>query len=106
MTIAREEIFGSVLSFFVFDIVEEVIKRLNESEYGLAASVWTENIKKGHYIASNLKAGTVRVNDFCFEWKTMSFGGFKQSGVGREIGEEYGLANYTEVKSVFVNIKQ
>lgn len=106
MTIAREEIFGPVLSIFVFDTVEEVIKRANDSDYGLAASIWTENIKKGHYIASKLQAGTVWVNDFGLEWETMPFGGYKQSGIGREMGGEYGLANYTEVKSVFVNIKQ
>lgn len=106
MTIAREEIFGPVMSIFPFDTVEEVIERANDSEYGLAASVWTENIKKGHYISGKLKAGTVWINDFGLEWETMPFGGYKKSGVGREMGGEYGLANYTEVKSVFVNIKQ
>ncbi|MDW0110701.1 aldehyde dehydrogenase family protein [Sporosarcina aquimarina] len=106
MTIAREEIFGPVLSVFVFDTVEEVIQRANDSVYGLAASVWTENIKTGHYIAKKLKAGTVWINDFGIEIETMPFGGYKQSGIGREMGGEYGLANYTEVKSVFVNIKQ
>jgi aldehyde dehydrogenase (NAD+) len=106
MTIAREEIFGPVMSVFVFDTVEEVIKRANDSDYGLAASVWTENIKTGHYIAGKLQAGTVWINDFGLEWETMPFGGYKQSGIGREMGGEYGLENYTEVKSVFVNIKQ
>ncbi|MGN7407918.1 aldehyde dehydrogenase family protein [Sporosarcina sp. SAFN-010] len=106
MTIAREEIFGPVLSVFVFDTVEEVIQRANDSIYGLAASVWTENIKTGHYVAKKLKAGTVWINDFGIEIETMPFGGYKQSGIGREMGGEYGLANYTEVKSVFVNIKQ
>lgn len=106
MTIAREEIFGPVLSLFVFDTVEEAIQRANDSEYGLAASVWTENVKKAHYIASKLQSGTVWINDFGLEWETMPFGGYKQSGIGREMGGEYGLANYTEVKSVFVNMKQ
>lgn len=106
MTIAREEIFGPVMSIFPFDTVEEVIERANDSEYGLAASVWTENIKKAHYITGKLKAGTVWINDFGLEWETMPFGGYKKSGVGREMGGEYGLANYTEVKSVFVNIEQ
>lgn len=105
MVIAREEIFGPVMSVFVFDTVEEVIKRANDSDYGLAASVWTENIKSGHYIAGKLQAGTVWINDFGLEWETMPFGGYKQSGIGREMGGEYGLENYTEVKSVFVNIK-
>lgn len=106
MVIAREEIFGPVMSVFVFDTVEEVIERANDSDYGLAASVWTENIKKAHYISSKLQSGTVWINDFGLEWETMPFGGYKQSGIGREMGGEYGLQNYTEVKSVFVNIKQ
>lgn len=106
MTIAREEIFGPVMSIFVFDEIEEVIKRANDSQYGLAASVWTRDIKHGHYISSKLQSGTVWINDFGLEWETMPFGGYKQSGVGREMGGEYGLANYTEVKSVFVNIDE
>lgn len=105
MTIAREEIFGPVMAVFVFDEVEEVISRANDSEYGLAASVWTENIRSGHYIAGKLQAGTVWVNDFGLELETMPFGGYKKSGIGREMGGEYGLANYTEVKSVLVKIK-
>ncbi|MET3574945.1 aldehyde dehydrogenase family protein [Bhargavaea ullalensis] len=106
MTIAREEIFGPVMAVFPFDTEEEVVRRANDSDYGLAASVWTTNIKKGHRIAGKLQAGTVWVNDFGLEWETMPFGGYKQSGIGREMGGEYGLANYTEVKSVFVNIKE
>lgn len=106
MTIAREEIFGPVMSIFVFDTVEEVIKRANDSNYGLAASVWTENIKTGHYIASKLQTGTVWINDVGLEWETMPFGGYKQSGIGREMGGEYGLENYTEVKSIYVNIER
>ncbi|MCM3117273.1 aldehyde dehydrogenase family protein [Neobacillus sp. MER 74] len=106
MVIAREEIFGPVMSIFVFDTIEEVIKRANDSDYGLAASVWTESMKKGHYIANKLQSGTVWINDFGLEWETMPFGGYKQSGIGREMGGEYGLQNYTEVKSVFVSIKQ
>ncbi|MDM5228488.1 aldehyde dehydrogenase family protein [Cytobacillus sp. NJ13] len=105
MVIAREEIFGPVMSIFVFDTIDEVIKRANDSDYGLAASIWTESMKKGHYIASKLQSGTVWINDFGLEWETMPFGGYKQSGIGREMGGEYGLQNYTEVKSVFVNIK-
>ncbi|WP_408011343.1 aldehyde dehydrogenase family protein [Pseudalkalibacillus sp. A8] len=106
MTIAREEIFGPVMAVFPYDTEEEVIRRANDSNYGLAASIWTTNVKKAHYIASKLQSGTVWINDFGLEWETMPFGGYKQSGIGREMGGEYGLANYTEVKSVFVNIKQ
>ncbi|MBU5253040.1 aldehyde dehydrogenase family protein [Lysinibacillus capsici] len=106
MTIAREEIFGPVMSIFSFETIEEVIARANDSKYGLAASIWTENVKKAHYISSKLQAGTVWINDFGLEWETMPFGGYKQSGIGREMGGEYGLSNYTEIKSVFVNMKQ
>lgn len=104
MTIAREEIFGPVMSVLPFDDIEEVITRANDSNYGLAASVWTENIKDGHYIASKLEAGTVWINDFGLELETMPFGGYKQSGIGRDMGGDYGIANYIEVKSVFVNM--
>lgn len=106
MTIAKEEIFGPVMSVFVFDTIEEVIARANQSHYGLAASVWTENIRSGHYLAKKLQAGTVWVNDVGLEWETMPFGGYKQSGVGREMGGAYGLENYTEVKSVYINIER
>ncbi|CAD2070801.1 aldehyde dehydrogenase [Jeotgalicoccus coquinae] len=105
MTIAREEIFGPVMSVLVFDEIDEVIKRANDSDYGLAASVWTESIKKGHHIAGKLKAGTVWINDVGLEMETMPFGGYKKSGIGREMGGEYGISNYIEVKSVFVNHK-
>ncbi|SDI99823.1 aldehyde dehydrogenase family protein [Natribacillus halophilus] len=106
MTVAREEIFGPVMTVHVFDTVEEGIRRANDSVYGLAASVWTENIRQGHYVAGKLQAGTVWINDVGQEWETMPFGGYKQSGIGREMGGEYGLENYTEVKSVFVNMEQ
>ncbi|MHC0552812.1 aldehyde dehydrogenase family protein [Salinicoccus sp. CNSTN-B1] len=106
MTIAREEIFGPVMSILPFDTVDEVIERANDSEYGLAASVWTENIKAGHYISSKLESGTVWINDFGLELETMPFGGYKNSGIGREMGGDYGISNYIEVKSVFVNMKQ
>lgn len=104
MTIAREEIFGPVMAVFVFDDIDEVIDRANDSEYGLASSVWTQNIKHGHYISKKLKAGTVWINTFGLELETMPFGGYKQSGIGREMGGEYGLQSYTEVKSVMINI--
>lgn len=106
MTIAREEIFGPVMSILVFDTVEEAIERANDSEYGLAASVWTENVRQAHYISGKLQSGTVWINDVGLELETMPFGGYKQSGIGREMGGEYGMSNYTEVKSVLVNIKQ
>lgn len=105
MVIAREEIFGPVVVIFPFDTVDEVIMRANDSVYGLAAGIWTENIKKAHYVASKLQAGTVWINDYGLEMEGAPFGGYKQSGIGRELGS-YALAEYTEVKSVWVNIKQ
>lgn len=104
MAIAREEIFGPVMCVMPFDDIDEAIKRANDSDYGLASSVWTENIKDGHYIASKLEAGTVWINDFGLELETMPFGGYKHSGIGRDMGGDYGIANYVEVKSVFVNM--
>lgn len=104
MTIAREEIFGPVMAVFVFDEIDEVIGRANNSEYGLASSVWTQNLKNAHYISKKLKAGTVWINTVGLELETMPFGGYKQSGIGREMGGEYGLQSYTEVKSVMINI--
>src|SRR5690625_1529833 len=105
MVIAREEIFGPVVVVFPFDTVEEVIERANDSDYGLAAGVWTKDIKKAHYVTSKLQAGTVWINDYGLELEAARFGGYKQSGIGRELGF-YALNEYTEVKSVYVNIKQ
>jgi aldehyde dehydrogenase (NAD+) len=87
-----------------FDTVDEVIERANNTPYGLAAGVWTENIKTGHKVANALKAGTVWINDYNLEDAAAPFGGYKQSGIGREMGS-YALDNYTEVKSVWVNLK-
>src|SRR5699024_3941829 len=105
MTIAREEIFGPVVVVFPFDTVEEVIERANDSDYGLAAGIWSENIKTAHYVGSKLQGGTVWINDYGLEMEGAPFGGYKQSGIGRELGS-YALAEYSEVKSVYVNIKQ
>ncbi|MFP3414969.1 aldehyde dehydrogenase family protein [Bacillus sp. SIMBA_074] len=104
MTIVKEEIFGPVVVVLPFDSTEEVIERANRSSYGLAAGVWTQNIKTGHQVANKLKAGTVWINDYNLENAAAPFGGYKQSGIGRELGS-YALDNYTEVKSVWVNIK-
>ncbi|WP_106497795.1 aldehyde dehydrogenase family protein [Lentibacillus sp. Marseille-P4043] len=104
MTIAKEEIFGPVVTVFPFDTTEEVVRRANDSLYGLAAGVWTENIKTGHQVAHRLKAGTVWINDYNQENPAAAFGGYKQSGIGREMGT-YALENYTEVKSVWVNLQ-
>lgn len=104
MTIAREEIFGPVVVAMPFESLDDVIERANNSPYGLAAGVWTENVKNAHYIASRLKAGTVWVNCYNVTDPASPFGGYKQSGFGREMGS-YALENYTEVKSVWINLK-
>lgn len=103
MTIAKEEIFGPVISAMPYDDLDELINRANSSEYGLAAGVWTQNVGKAHYIASKLRAGTVWVNCYNTFDAASPFGGYKQSGIGREMGS-YALENYTEVKSVWVSL--
>ena len=104
MTIAREEIFGPVLATITFDDVEEAIEQANASPYGLAAGVWTSDIKKAHYVAHRLKAGTVWINTYNLYDAANPFGGYKQSGYGRDLGK-YALQQYTETKSVWVNLR-
>jgi aldehyde dehydrogenase (NAD+) len=103
MTIAREEIFGPVLATLEFADVDEAIARANDSMYGLAAAVWTRDIKKAHYVARRLQAGTVWVNTYNVYDTAMPFGGYKQSGFGRELGQ-HALDAYTQTKSVFVDL--
>ena len=101
MKIAQEEIFGPVMSVIPFKDIDEVIERGNRTMYGLAAAVWTRDIKKAHRVAAELKAGTVWVNCYDVFDAAAPFGGFKMSGIGRELGE-YALRNYTEIKTVTV----
>ena len=103
MTIAREEIFGPVMSIIKFRDIDEVVQRANHTEYGLAAAVWTRDIGKAHTIANSVRAGTVWINCYDVFDAAAPFGGFKQSGMGRELGE-YGLQQYTEVKTVTVKL--
>ncbi len=104
MTIAREEIFGPVLATIEFDDLDEAIARANETIYGLAAAVWTRDVKKAHYVARRLNAGTVWVNTYNVYDAAAPFGGYKQSGFGRELGA-YALEHYTQVKTVWVDVK-
>jgi aldehyde dehydrogenase (NAD+) len=99
MKIAREEIFGPVMSIIPFRSVDEVVERANRTNYGLAAAVWTRDIQKALAISNSVRAGTVWVNCYNVLDPRAPFGGFKQSGIGRELGE-YGLQQYTEVKTV------
>jgi aldehyde dehydrogenase (NAD+) len=103
MKIAREEIFGPVMNVLTFKDADEVIRRGNETFYGLAAAVWTRDIGKAHKIANNLRAGTVWVNCYDVFDAAAPFGGYKMSGHGRELGE-YALDLYTEVKTVTVSL--
>jgi len=103
MKIAREEIFGPVMSIIKFKSIDEVIDRANRTVYGLAAGVWTRDIGKALAIANNVRSGTVWVNCYNVLDTAAPFGGFKQSGIGRELGE-YGLQQYTEVKTVVVKL--
>jgi aldehyde dehydrogenase (NAD+) len=103
MKIAREEIFGPVMSIIPFKDMDEVISRANCTTYGLAAGVWTRDIKKAQAVANGVRAGTVWVNCFHVLDTRAPFGGFKQSGMGRELGE-YGLQQYTEVKTVTLKL--
>jgi aldehyde dehydrogenase (NAD+) len=103
MSIARDEIFGPVVSVLPFKGLDEVIERANNTFYGLAAAIWTRDINKAHLYAKKVKAGTVWVNCYHVVDTTTPFGGFKMSGQGRENGEA-ALEHYTELKTVTIKL--
>ena len=103
MDIARDEIFGPVLSVLTFRDVDEVLQRGNNTMFGLAAAVWTRDVAKAHKLAHSLRAGTVWINCYDVFDTAAPFGGFKMSGMGRELGEK-GLDAYTETKTVTVSL--
>jgi acyl-CoA reductase-like NAD-dependent aldehyde dehydrogenase len=103
MTISREEIFGPVLAAIDFADLDEAISRANDTPYGLAAGVWTRDIKKAHYVARKLQAGTVWVNTYNVYDAAAPFGGYKQSGFGRELSG-HALEHYTQVKTVWIDL--
>jgi aldehyde dehydrogenase (NAD+) len=103
MPIATDEIFGPVMSILPFKSADEVIERANNSFYGLAAAVWTQDVKKAHKFAHSVRAGTVWVNCYDVFDAAAPFGGFKMSGIGRELGAA-ALQNYTELKTVTMSL--
>lgn len=103
MKIAQEEIFGPVLSVIRYDTVDEAIEMANDSIYGLASGVWTRNVNKAYDIARKLKAGVVWINDWHMLRNDAPFGGYKQSGIGREMGK-YSLDAYTQLKHVHTSM--
>ncbi len=103
MTIAREEIFGPVLSVLTFDDIDEVIEQANNNPYGLAAAVWTRDVKKAHSVSRRLKAGTVWINTYGLMDASLPFGGYKSSGFGRELGA-HAIEHYTELKTVWLSM--
>ena len=103
MAIAREEIFGPVMSILPFRGVDEVVSRANDTCFGLAAAVWTRDVGKAHRIAGSVRAGSVWINCYDVFDAAAPFGGFKMSGIGRELGEA-GLANYTAWKTVTMRL--
>src|SRR5690606_28788384 len=99
----KEEIFGPVMSVLTFENEEEVIARANDTHYGLAAGVFTKDIAKAHRVVAKLQAGTCWINDYNQSPMSMPFGGYKQSGLGRENGHA-AIEYYTQQKSVYVNL--
>ena len=101
MTIVREEIFGPVMSVLSFRDEDEVIRRANATDYGLAAGVFTRDLNRAHRVVAALDAGTCWINHYNLTPIEMPFGGVKQSGIGRE-NSRHALTHYTRLKSVFV----
>ena len=101
-TVAREEIFGPVLVALDFDSEEGAVALANDTEYGLAAGVWTKDAEKARRVAGRIDAGTVWVNDYHLLSAAAPRGGFKKSGVGRELGLE-GMLEFTQTRHIFLN---
>ncbi len=103
MRVAQEEIFGPVASVIRFKDIEEAMREANNSQFGLAAAIWTRDIKKAHKLARSIKAGTIWINTISTTDNALPFGGFKSSGFGRELGKA-AIDLYTETKSVWVDL--
>jgi len=105
MRIAREEIFGPVLAVIAFDTEEEAVSIANDTEYGLAAAVWTKNVTRAMRVIGQLRAGITWVNTYHPTFNELPWGGYKQSGTGRELGL-YGIEEYLETKQVNINLDE
>jgi phenylacetaldehyde dehydrogenase len=103
MSVVKEEIFGPVVVAQPFQTVEELLPRANDTEYGLAAAVWTKDIAKAHRVSHQLRAGTVWINCYNIFDSALPFGGYQHSGWGREMGHEV-LELYTETKAVCIGL--
>jgi phenylacetaldehyde dehydrogenase len=103
MRLAREEIFGPVAALIPFREVDEAVRIANDTDYGLAAAVATTSVSTAHSLARRLRAGVVWVNTYSELDSTFPFGGYKQSGIGRELGDK-SLEGFTELKSVFIRL--
>ncbi len=104
MRIAREEIFGPVLSTISFDELDEAIAVANDTIYGLAAAIWTDDLSTAHRAARALRAGVVWVNTFDMGDITSPFGGFKQSGIGRD-KSIHALEKFTDLKAIWIQLR-
>ena len=103
MRVAQEEIFGPVVSVITFKDEDDLIKQANDTVYGLSAGIWTQDITRAHRFAREIKAGVIWINTYNMFNAASPFGGYKQSGYGREMGR-HALDLYTQVKSVWVDL--
>jgi phenylacetaldehyde dehydrogenase len=101
MEVVRDEIFGPVVVVSPFDDINDIVKTANDTRFGLSAGIWTKDISKAHSLSRKLKAGTVWINCYNVFDAHLPFGGYKESGIGRELGPEV-IDLYTEIKSVVI----